>query len=275
MNTWLLLASSWLWTPLSQGEALVCSVAEIETCLAQLPNELTHQVALTSASATEALGGRGALVYPLSHDAISGLVLLSESAIPTQISAYWNNQSYALPLKQQPKLTLWHELGHIEASLLLAQGEQWSAYQHEWLADLYLVWRLAHEQQDQALAWQQYHRRNLAFMTDTTAISHWSSPIILQLFQQYSWQEVGQFTQFSQLFEAFYPQCRQYSEDELAEFASLVGRTFGRGKTFHLPNYMSWRRAALGEYLQPTLASMMGQSLASDWLVEHQMLASD
>ncbi|WP_394203286.1 hypothetical protein [Shewanella waksmanii] len=275
LNTWLLVASSWLWTPLSQGQALVCSITALEQCIAQVPKHVAHKVPNTLSQAQQALGGRGALVYPFDDASIEGLVLLSESAIPTQVSAYWNEQTYSLPLKQQYELTLWHELGHIEIGKLQPQQAPWSAYQHEWLADVYLVWRLALERRDEALAWQQYHRRNLALMTDVAAMSHWSSPILWQLFQRYTWSELGEFSDFQSLFNDFYPHCHQYSKDELAEYASLVGRTFGRGRTFSLPNYMFWRRPALGQYLQPTLSTMMGERVANDWLLEHQMYTSE
>ncbi|GMA83236.1 hypothetical protein GCM10025855_27690 [Shewanella glacialipiscicola] len=129
---------------------------------------------LTQQQFTQALGQRSAMVMPVDDSKIAGLVLVNEQQTPAVQLASIDSVTYQLPLHQQTQLTLWHELGHLENRAL--QGTvlptQLSAYQHEWLADIYLMWRIARQQGDFTLAWQQYHRRNLDALTNQAHLSH-------------------------------------------------------------------------------------------------------
>ncbi|MCD8475287.1 MAG: hypothetical protein LRY40_00435, partial [Shewanella fodinae] len=57
----------------------------------------------------------------------------------------------------------------------------------------------------------------------------------------------------------FFPNLQRYDKDAIAEFSSLLQRVFGAGSVLPLPDYMFWRRPALGAVLKPTLVRLMGQ----------------
>ncbi|MDX1283225.1 hypothetical protein [Shewanella colwelliana] len=122
-----------------------------------------------------------------------------------------------------------------------------------------------------ALAWQQYHKRNLAVFESVQAMSHWTTPMLSQLLARYTWQQLGQFERFSTLIAEVYPHLHQYKADELNEFSSLLQQLFGASKLHDLPQYMFWRRPAMAQYIRPTLERMMGQQAATAWLVEQAM----
>ncbi|WP_110455931.1 hypothetical protein [Shewanella algidipiscicola] len=269
----LLLASAWLWVPMSHGQALVCHTPELVQCLAQLPRDARQQLPPKRELLKE-LGHRGAMAKPIDHPAITGVVLLNPDNIPRLSSARWSGKLYSLALDNAVQMTLWHELGHLavtsSASALLTQYPL-SGYQHEWLADTYLVWSLAQQGQGRHLAWQQYHKRNLAVFDNVIALSHWSAPMLVQLLHSYSWQELGQFEDFDHLIDEIYPTLQQYQIDELNEFASLLHYLFGQGVNHRLPHYMFWRRAQMADVIRPTLEHLMGKAQALAWLDEQTM----
>jgi len=149
---------------------------------------------------------------------------------------------------------------------------QLSAYQHEWLADIYLVWRIARERGDFALAWQQYHRRNLDALTSPQYLSHWSSPMMIQVLRHYEVAQVARFTDYRDFLADFYPKAKQLEPRLLGEYSSLMQRTFGASVLQPLPEYLFWRKADLGHYLQPTFVLLMGEEKAHNWLVQNSML---
>jgi hypothetical protein len=220
------------------------------------------------------LGLRSAMVMPVDDSRFAGLILTNEQASPQVQFASIGQVTYRLDLNEQPQLTLWHELGHLEN--LALQGtvlpSHLSAYQHEWLADIYLVWRIAREKGDFALVWQQYHRRNLAALTNTQYMSHWSAPSLIQVLRHYDVAQVANFTHYREFLADFYPNIEQLTPTVLREYSSLMQRTFGASVLQPLPRYLFWRKAALGEYLKPTLVLLMGEAEARDWLVQNSML---
>lgn len=276
----LLIASAWFWAPMPQGQALVCHTSHIHECLAQLPPEARAQLPLNSQTLVSQMGRRGAMVRPLGDPgvtnlSVTGLVLLAEARIPKSYSALWNGQVYALPIAQAKQMTLAHELGHLAVSRSRStylQADKLTPYQHEWLADFYLLWSLAKAGRPQTLAWQQYHRRNLEVFENVKAISHWSTPMLSQLLTRYSWQALGAFADFDSLIDAIYPDLVQYDQETLDEFASLLHRVFGAATQAKLPHYMFWRRPEMGVIIRPTLNHLMGEQAADRWLTEQAML---
>ncbi len=185
-------------TDIGPKHALVCERHQLEACVAQLPPSARHQLPTRLSDLHYLLGQRGAMVLPLRHDEIAGLVITDYKQLPRSQTINWGVGHFTLVLKQQAQLTYWHELGHLYAiDALSRQGQTiTSAYQHEWLADLYLVWRIAHETDSLELAWQQYHRRNLAVMADSEFMSHWTVPILAQVLERYSVELLQQFSSF-------------------------------------------------------------------------------
>ncbi|ABZ78092.1 conserved hypothetical protein [Shewanella halifaxensis HAW-EB4] len=269
------MTSGFLWTDIGPKQALVCELHQLEACAAQLPPSARNQLPTRLNDLEYLLGQRGAMVLPLRHADIAGLVITDFRSLPNQQTINWGVGHFALPLKQQALLTYWHELGHLYAIDALSRPGQTitSPYQHEWLADLYLVWRIARETQSFELAWQQYHRRNLAVMADSEFMSHWSVPVLAQVLERYSVEQLQQFSHFHQFWADVSPKLQLHDTDTLNEFSSLIQRTFGAGTVQPLPSYMYWRKPKLGEYLKPTLVEVMGQSEATDWLSSQQMTA--
>lgn len=270
----LVFAASLSWAPIADKQALICPLPELGTCLALLPQQVLLQLPLTQQQFTQALGQRSAMVMPVDDSKIAGLVLVNEQQTPEVQLASIDSVTYQLPLHEQTQLTLWHELGHLENRAL--QGtvlpSQLSTYQHEWLADIYLIWRIARQQGDFSLAWQQYHRRNLDALTNQAYLSHWSAPMMIQVFHRYNARQVANFTVYADFLRNFYPNAEQLDPRLLGEYSSLLQRTFGASVLQPLPRYLFWRKAALGQYLKPTLVLLMGDVEAQDWLVQNSML---
>lgn len=267
------MTSGFFWTDIGSKQALVCELNQLKPCLTQLPRAARRQLPDRLERYDLLLGQRGAMVLPLQHAKIAGVVITDFKQLPKQQTINWGVGHFSLPLKQQAQLTYWHELGHLYAiDALSRQGQTIdSEYQHEWLADLYLHWRIAKQTQSLELAWQQYHRRNLAVMTDSEFMSHWSVPILSQAFALYSVEQLQQFASFELFWEDISPKLRLHDSDSLNEFSSLIQRTFGAGTVQPLPGYMYWRKPALGRYLEPTLVEVMGQNEARHWLSSQQM----
>ncbi|MXR69816.1 hypothetical protein GNT65_14230 [Shewanella sp. JBTF-M18] len=270
----LLIASAWFWAPMPTGQALVCQTSHIHDCLTQLPSEARAQLPSNPEALMTQMGRRGAMVRPLADPEITGLVLMFDERLPKAYSALWNGQVYALPIEQAYEMTLLHELGHLAVSRSRSpylQADELTPYQHEWLADFYLLWSLAREGQGESLAWQQYHRRNLEVFESVTAISHWSTPMLSQLLERYSWQTLGAFEDFDSLIDVVYPDLVQYDQETLDEFASLLQWLFGAATQAKLPQYMFWRRSEMGRFIRPTVRHMMGELAAEQWLTEQAM----
>lgn len=266
-------ATGFFWADIGPKKALVCKLNELDVCLPKLPNAVRAQLPISSHGFKSLLGQRGAMVLPLNDTNIAGLVITDFINLPARQTINWGVGHFSLILNQQAQVTYWHELGHLFAIEVLAKQNKrvTSPYQHEWMADVYLVWRIAHETNSLALAWQQYHRRNLAAMADSEFMSHWSVPVLAQMLAGYTAAELQQFNDFNDFWQDFSAKLVLHDHDSLNEFSSLMQRTFGAGTVQPLPGYMYWRKPKLGQYLQPTLVHIMGAGEAQRWLTSQQM----
>jgi hypothetical protein len=283
-----LFEQGWQWLALNtqNKKGLVCEITHWDSCIRQLNLVSQKKIALDHSQATAALARQEAMVLSLDDEQVSGLVLLapslvaalktavnlpsldSEAVVYTQMSVSVNGAYYPMPLEQQAKLTLWHEIGHLENIALQGQSlpEHLSPYQHEWLADVYLVWQSCRSSKDVSLAWQQLHRRNMALINDIGNLSHWSVPQLQFILTSASPEDIQAFSQYSDFIADIYPKITQLDEIELREYSSLVQRTFGVGAVQALPSYMFWRQAQLAKWLRPTLSELMGPAQAQTWL---------
>ncbi|MCC4834311.1 hypothetical protein LMH66_16825 [Shewanella sp. 10N.7] len=254
--------------PIAEKSALICRISDYAKCLAQLPVAVTRQLPSHNDIANS-LGFKSAVVFPVNDENVAGLIVINRVLPLVYQNVALNGQIYQLDLAQQSQLTLWHEIGHLQNIALQGKGlpSELTAYEHEWLADVYLVWRLA-QSDSLILAWQQLHRRNMAVINDRDNISHWSSPQLLWLLTHYSLEEIKQFEHYSDFISAIYPLSPSIETTEMKEIASLIQRTFNRGVMPVLPNYMFWRQVRLIEVLQPTLSILMGDDNANQWLIE-------
>lgn len=274
----LALASSLSWVDVGEKKALVCEIsspAQSIACLEALPLDASRQLNLSSSELSLQLGRRSAVAMPIEHDKVAGIVLFNDLNTPKVQTAAWNGIVYQLDLQQQPKLTFWHELGH----LYLSEFEfsypefKFDAFRHEVFADAYLVWRVAREYSNLDLAWQQYHRRNLAMVDNQRNMSHWSAPILLQVLTKYNKQTLAEFSSFDAFLMDFLAKNDLPTDDELGEYASLMRRTFGPGVVQPLPGYMFWRKEGLKQILSPTFALVMGERKANIWFDKVLMLS--
>jgi hypothetical protein len=279
--------SGWQWVSAGGKQALVCELSHWNECQRQLSPNSAKQLNFSAKFAAQVLGRQEAMVLPIKDAQQAGVILLAPSLwlalheLPSsrhnqvlkggaaqQMSINVAGEYYALKLKLQAQLTLWHELGHLE-NIALQGGllpEQLSAYQHEWLADVYTLWRSVQETGNLDLAWQQYHRRNMALMNDIANLQHWSAPQLLSILREHSQTELVNLEQYSDYIASIYPNLTQVDEVALAEYSSLVQRTFGAGAVQALPNYMFWRQQKLALWLRPTLDELMGKQQADSWL---------
>lgn len=289
--------SGWQWLNAGAKQALVCELAHWPECLRQLNANGASQLNFSAEFAAQALGRQEAMVLPIKDVDQAGVILLAPSLVlaltelpelpelpelslnehdhqapkrpsQQQLSISVAGKYYPLRLTSQAQLTLWHELGHLENIAL--QGSilptQLSAYQHEWLADVYTLWRSLHDTGKLDLAWQQYHRRNMALINDIANLSHWSAPQLLSLLSVQVESLLFEFETYPDFIEGFYPSLMQFDEAALAEYSSLLQRTFGAGAVQSLPNYMFWRQQKLALWLRPTLSELMGKQQAESWL---------
>lgn len=270
----LTLISSLTWVPIGDKQALICPLAQLSQCLATFPTQVRKQLPYSEALFKTELGLRSAMVLPIDDSHFSGLILVNERETPDFQLLNIDGTTYQYDLKEQAQLTLWHELGHLENIGL--QGDilpnELTAYQHEWLADIYLIWRIAKAKGNLDLAWQQYHRRNLAALTSPQYMSHWTSPMMIQVLKKYQVSQIANYSQYRDFVVNFYSQITQIEPQNLREYSSLMQRTFGEAVLQPLPEYLSWRKPELGRFLAPTLIVLMGEAKAHDWLVQNSML---
>ncbi|WP_232772080.1 hypothetical protein [Shewanella sp. Actino-trap-3] len=252
--------------PIATKQALVCPVSTLVQCVALLPASLQHQAAFSVANIRRAIGRKSAMVLVAKDDIIAGVIIINPAKEVTEQSGAIGLTTYQLPLAEQTQLTLWHEIGHLynialQDSIL---PSSLTKYQHEWLADLYLLWRIAQHYHQLDLAWQQFHRRNLALINDSGNLSHWSSPQLQVVLSHYDAQQLQHFTRYEDFLTAVYPLMPTWSTRDMGEFSSLVQRTFGAVQS--LPEYMFWRQPKLIEVLSPTLEQLMGEAETQQWL---------
>lgn len=255
-------------TDIGDKRALICQLAYLQPCLQRLPLSLSQQSVFSEPSIRRAIGFKSAMVLSADDEVIAGVIVLNPSKEMTVQSGSIGLTTYQLSLQQQAQLTLWHEIGHLhnirlQNSLLPALLTE---YQHEWLADLYLLWRIAQHHHELDLAWQQLHRRNLALINDSGNLTHWSSPQLQIALTHYNIEKLQSFILYDDFIAAVYPLMPLWSSRDMAEFSSLVQRTFGAGVVQPLPGYMFWRQPKLIEVLSPTLEQLMGKDSAQRWL---------
>jgi len=254
-------------TPIASKQALVCHLSALTQCIGLLPQSLQQQLAFSASHIRRALGRKSAMVLVAEHDIIAGVIIVNPAQDRDEQSGSIGLTTYRLALVKQAQLTLWHEIGHLynislQDSILPSSLSQ---YQHEWLADLYLLWRIAQHYQQLDLAWQQFHRRNLALINDSGNLSHWSSPQLQIVLSRFDVQQLQHFTRYDDFLTAVYPLMPTWSRRDMGEFSSLIQRTFGAGVVQSLPRYMFWRQPKLIEVLSPTLEQLMGKAETQHW----------
>ncbi|AZG75099.1 hypothetical protein EGC82_04970 [Shewanella livingstonensis] len=253
-------------TPVASKQALVCSLSSLIRCIALLPSSLQQQTAFSVANIRRAVGRKSAMVLVAKHRTTAGVIIINSAKDMLEQSGSIGLTTYQLPLAKQAQLTLWHEIGHLynialQGSILPSSLTE---YQHEWLADLYLLWRISQHYQQLDLAWQQLHRRNLALINDSGNLSHWSAPQLQIVLSRYDAQQLQQFTRYEDFLTAVYPLMPTWSTRDMGEFSSLVQRTFSAVQS--LPEYIFWRQPELIQVLSPTLERLMGKAESQRWL---------
>ena len=254
----LLLASAY-WVDIDSKRALVCDINHIQTCLKQLDvNDLNHLPSKIDRY-REMMGLRHAMVIPIPSRKTAGLILINEQEKPKEAFAIVRNIPLKLILKDQQKVSLWHEQGHLINLSLPQKFQPKTRYQHEWLADLYLLWKSVQQTKNTELAWQQLHRRNLDIINDPVNLNHWSSPYLLQVLQHYSLQQILNFKDYRSFIQTIYPKLELLHKDEQTEIYNLIRFLFDDNSTRDLPKYLYWRRPKLASYLKPTFYHLVGE----------------
>lgn len=253
-------------TPVATKKALVCNVSSLDKCVGLLPTPIQQQAAFSITNIQREIGNKSAMVLVAKHNLIAGMIVINPAKDMFEQSGSIGLTTYQLSLAQQSLLTLWHEIGHLYNISL--QGtvlpSSLTAYQHEWLADLYLLWCIAQHFPQLDLGWQQFHRRNLALINDSGNLSHWSSPQLQIVLTHYNAEQLKGFYRYEDFITAVYPLMPTWSARDLGEFSSLVQRTFGSVQS--LPGYMFWRQPELIKVLSPTLQQLMGEVESQHWL---------
>jgi hypothetical protein len=254
------------WVNIFNKQALICPLANIDSCLKELPLSLQEKTDFLALNIRQSIGYKSAMVLAVSHPTIAGVIAIQTDREPKQQTGSLGLETFSIELVNQAQLSLWHEIGHLHNIAL--QGQELplnlTDYQHEWLADVYLFWHLVQTQQLH-FALQQLHRRNLAIIHDSDNLSHWSAPQLQYLLQMNEQKPYVKDIPYREFIAQIYPQLPNYSTRDISEFSSLIQRTFGAGVVQPLPNYMFWRQPDLAKILQPTLDFLMGKPAAQKW----------
>ena len=264
INSLLLIASSF-WVDIGVKQAIVCDINQIQACLKQLDKRSLQRLPVKIKRYREMMGLRHAMVIPINDTSTAGLILINPRETPTETFAIVRNTALKLPLFQQRQLSLWHEQGHLINRPLFASLNQphISGYQHEWLADLYLLWKSVQATKSTNLAWQQLHRRNIDIINNPINLNHWSSPFLLQVLQKLSTEQILSFSTYNEFFKKIVPKLKPLERDQQTEIHNLVRFLFDNSSTRDLPNYLYWRRPKLTMYLQPTFVHILGNKQAA------------
>lgn len=269
-----MLVSSLFWSDVGERQALICPPEQYSQCLAAVPAKYQQRFPAQVAAVRRQLGLRAAMAMPVDDDQFAGMILWVPERLNHSISALWNDTVYQLPLAQQAELTLWHELGHLAVTHLQHTGQlpaSLTPLEHEWLADCYMAWRSVQETGELTLARQQLDRRNMAVFADIENFSHWTALYLAPQFASFDAKQMQRSSFAAWLLPLFHA-TKRYNEDELQEFSGLLQRLFGMGRWQSLPDYMSWRRPALGEVIGTTLRRVMGDTAAEQWMTEQNLL---
>ncbi|MCL1125917.1 hypothetical protein [Shewanella surugensis] len=261
--------SGLFWVDVVSKQVLVCPVYQLEVCIALIPSDVRLQLPTDPNHLMNTMAQRHAMVIPFNDPDLSGMVLIASEYSPQSQALYLDNEKFEFALSDQAELGLWHEIGHLEAQALADDifGRALTPFEHEWIADCYVVWRVAHEKQDLTLAWQQYHRRNLDVISNKDSISHWTVPVLWSVLKDFDHTSLRSFKVFSDFLRVYHSTAALPSKTDLFELSNLLQRTFGMGMVQSLPHYLFWRKADLTTYLRPTLEQVMGQQRAGAWII--------
>lgn len=285
----LLLTSGLFWLDLGTKQALVCDKSYLTQCVNQISIPVHHQQLPSITEIIAFMGERNAMALAIDDYTTVGMVIVDPQNTLQFQQAMIEGKLYQISLKQQFESSLWHEVGHltltqVESELIKQQlvTTAFSPYQHEILADLFLLWKSAKQTKSFELAWQQYHRRNLAFISNTENVSHWSVPTLYQAFNLYNLEQILIFESFEDLLKDYLSKINGLDQQAqlakgdnkqvLDEYSSLVQHLFGNSTVNHLAGYIYWRRAKLRQYLAPTLTEVMGHQKAKFWLDKYLSL---
>ena len=267
------LTTSLLLAPVDTKQVVLCETPLLKSCLQTLSVDVRGQLPASVDEIKQLLGQRGAMVLPLRNKHVAGVVLLARDRLPQSLSIELFGSLYSFTLSEQLAVTIWHEVGHLEAINLVEMGviDSLTSYRHEWIADCYLIWRSAKEGKGLDLAWQQYHRRNLNMMQSADNISHWTVPVMAQVLEHYDAEQLADFNRFSDFIQDALPRLFEEEQDTLDEFASLFHRTFNTQAMRPLPDYMFWRKPVLAQLIAPTLVSLLGESATRNWMQKQNL----
>lgn len=262
------LLSGLFWVDTASKQALICPIEQFDVCVAQISSQVRSQLPKDRYQLKEEMSERHMMVLPVSDPHLAGLIFTASEHLPQSQVLYIDNEKFEWVLSEQAELSLWHEIGHLEAQVLAGDvfGRVLTPFEHEWVADCYLVWKVAHEKPDLTLAWQQYHRRNVDVIANKRFRTHWTVPVLWSVLREFDHKALQSFTVFSDFLTAYYANAVLPSKTDLFELSNLLQRTFDMGVTPALPNYLFWRKSELTTYLRPTLDRIMGQEKAATWI---------
>lgn len=259
------------WVSIGHKKALICDSKQLESCIKLLPENLQQVPSLQPKQISYALGYKSAMTLRVIDRNIAGIIVLQPEHLEEKQSVMLFGQNYPFALVNQQQLSLWHEIGHLEVFALPSHSlpNELTEYQHEWLADVYLYWRLSQHYDDNAFIWQQIHRRNMAIMNGSEHLSHWSAPQLLYLLMHYPTSRAKTYPNFAAFIDEVFPKLPDFNHKTLAELTSLINHSFTANTVQVLPNYMFWQQANLGEVIAPTLIKVVGKEDAKRWFEIH------
>lgn len=161
-----------------------CDIDGLERCVSELPAKTQQQLAAAFAvpklqlpdTLAKQVQGQGAVALLFAD---SGMVLTDRQRIEQHHSVIWQHKVVELPSQHSVESALIHEQGHLLRLDTPAhlEAKHWVAgWEQELIADLYLLWRIAREQQGLEPAWRLYQLRNLNVMQLAPDWQHWSVP---------------------------------------------------------------------------------------------------
>ncbi|WP_298771552.1 hypothetical protein [uncultured Shewanella sp.] len=262
------LISGLFWVELTSKQALVCPIQYFDDCLQQLSLDTRAQLSGIHEQLVHDMSGRSVMVLPLKDERVAGLVLTApEHQLYTQV-LHLNTEIFEFTLYEQEELSLWHEMGHLEAQDLANSvfERPLTPFEHEWIADCFVIWKVAHHKPNFTLAWQQYHRRNIDVMSHMASLSHWTVPVLWTVLKEFDLQSLRSFIHFKDFLQAYLDLRALPSKNDLFELSGLLQQTFAVKTSTSLPHYLYWRKTELTRYLRPTLEALMGEDKASDWI---------
>lgn len=260
--------SGLFWVDLTSKQALVCPIKHFDDCLQYLSVDTRAQLLGEHEQLVYEMSERAVMVLPLKDPLVAGVVFTApEHQLHKQV-LHLNQAIFEFTLSDQGELSLWHEMGHLEAQDLANSvfERPLTPFEHEWIADCYVIWQVAHHKPNLSLAWQQYHRRNIDVMSNLASVSHWTVPVLWAVLKEFDQQSLKSFVHFNDFLQAYLDMGALPLKNDVFELSGLLQQTFSVKNSTSLPHYLYWRKAELTRYLRPTLEVLMGQAKASDWI---------